>query len=183
MDYYLDIKIQPDTEMRENELLNKVYAKLHKALYDLQANDIGISFPEYHIILGKTLRLHSSQQRLTELQQLNWLGGLLGYCKLSNIQTIPDNVQYRTVSRIHPTMTTAKLQRLIKRNTIPKTDHKHYKVTMLAKSLDNPYLELQSTSNGQKYRHYIQFGKLQPTLIHGHFNHFGLSKTATVPWF
>lgn len=183
MNHYLDIHIQPDAEMHENELLNKVYTKLHKALYDLQTNDIGISFPEYHTKLGKILRLHSSQTRLNQLQQHNWLGGLIGYCKLSAIQTIPNHTQHRTVSRIQPTMTTAKLQRLITRGTIPQTAHQHYKTTMQTKSLKYPYLELQSTSNGHKHRHYIQLGSLQPTPTQGHFNHFGLSKTATIPWF
>jgi len=42
MNYYTDIKINPDAEMRENVLLNKVYAKLHKALHTLKATDIGI---------------------------------------------------------------------------------------------------------------------------------------------
>ena len=183
MDHYLDIKIQPDAEMRENELLNKVYTKLHKILNTLQANDIGVSFPEHRIKLGQTLRIHGTKQRLTELQQQNWLGGLTGYCKLSEIQAIPAQVQYRTISRKQPTMTAAKLQRLIKRGTIPETDCKHYKATMFTKGLDNAFVELQSTSNNQQYRLYFAFGELSQIPGRGDFNQFGLSKTATVPWF
>jgi CRISPR-associated endonuclease Csy4 len=183
MDHYIDIKIQPDAEIRENELLNKVYTKLHKALYTLQANDIGISFPEYRIKLGQVLRIHSTKQRLAELQQQNWLGGLSGYCKISVIQPVPDQVQYRTVSRIQPTMTPAKFKRLIKRGTIPENDFKHYKAKMFEKGLDNPYLEIESASNGHQHRRYLEFGKLTETPMLGNFNHFGLSKSATIPWF
>ncbi len=43
MDYYIDIKIKPDAEMRENVLLNKVYSKLHKALFSLKSSDIGVT--------------------------------------------------------------------------------------------------------------------------------------------
>jgi CRISPR-associated endonuclease Csy4 len=183
MDFYIDIKIQPDAEMRENVLLNKVYAKFHKALFDLQACDIGVSFPEYKIKLGRTLRIHSTQERLNELQQLNWLGGLSGYCKVSTIQKIPEKVQYRTVSRIQTTMSEAKLQRLIKRGTIAESDIKQYKAKMFQKSLDNAFVELQSTSNNHQYRFYFAFGELSATAKQGEFNQFGLSKVATIPWF
>jgi CRISPR-associated endonuclease Csy4 len=62
-------------------------------------------------------------------------------------------------------------------------DVKSYKAKMCATGLDNPYLELQSKSTGEKYRLYITFGELFEQATSGEFNHFGLSKTATVPWF
>lgn len=183
MDHYIDIQIQPDAEMRENVLLNKVYSKLHKALFDLKANNIGVSFPEHHIKLGRTLRLHSNAARLAELQQLNWLGGLGGYCKISGIQAIPAQVQYRTLSRIQATMTQAKLNRLIKRGTIPEDCVKLYKAKMFSQGLDNAYLELESTSNGHKHRRYLVFGEPCEIPSLGEFDYFGLSKTATIPCF
>ena len=183
MDYYIDIQILPDAEMRENVLLNKVYTKFHKALFDMQANDIGVSFPEYNIKLGRTLRIHGTENRLLELQQFNWLGGLSGYCKVSAIQAIPDKVMYRTVSRIQTKMSSAKLQRLIKRGTIAESEKKHYKAKIFQQGLDNPFLEIESASNGHKHRRYIKFGKLTETLTSGPFNLFGLSKTSTIPWF
>ena len=47
MKHFIEIKIKPDAEMRENVLLNKVYTKFHKRLFDLKSSEIGISFPEY----------------------------------------------------------------------------------------------------------------------------------------
>lgn len=183
MDHYIDIQIQPDDEMRENVLLNKVYSKLHKALFTLNAQDIGVSFPEYRVKLGRTLRIHSSAPRLTELQQLNWLGGLSGYCKSTAIQPIPAHVMYRTLSRIQATMTQAKLNRLIKRGTIPEDCVKLYKAKMFSQGLDNPYLELESTSNGHKHRRCLVFGEPCEIPSLGEFDYFGLSKTATIPCF
>ena len=183
MDHYIDIQIQPDAEMSENFLLNKLYSKFHKALFDLKANNIGVSFPEHHLKLGRTLRIHSNAARLTELQQLNWLGGLSGYCKISGIQIIPAQVQYRTLSRVQTTMSTAKLNRLIKRGTIPEDRIKQYKAKMFSLGLDNPFLELESTSNGHQHRRYLTFGELQPEAVQGEFDFFGLSKTATIPVF
>jgi CRISPR-associated endonuclease Csy4 len=51
MNRYLDVKIKPDAEMPENWLLNKVYTKLHKAIFDLLATDIGISCAIFFCIL------------------------------------------------------------------------------------------------------------------------------------
>ena len=183
MNFHIDIQIKPDAEMRENVLLNKVYSKLHKALFALKATDIAISFPKYKVLLGNVIRLHGTESRLLELQNTDWLGGLVGYCQIGTIQAVPDNVAYRTISRTQSNMTEAKLRRLIKRESILTKDIKAYKAKMCSLGIDNPYFELQSTSNGQKYRRYIQFGELQKEATTGEFDYFGLSKTTTVPWF
>jgi len=183
MNYYIDILIKPDAEMRENLLLNKVYSKLHKALVDLKSSDIGISFPQYEIILGKVLRLHGSEIKLSELQYTDWLGGLKGYCNVSGIELVPSEAHYRTVFRKQSNMTEAKLRRLIKRGSISKGELKAYKAKMFTKGLDNPYLELESSSNGHKHRRYLQFGELIGEPVEGLFDQFGLSKIATIPWF
>jgi len=183
MKHYVEIVIKPDDEMRENVLLNKVYSKLHKALFELQTTDIGVSFPKYKVMLGDVLRLHGTEFKLTELQNTNWLGGLSGYCQVSGIQIIPDKVMHRTVSRIQANMTEAKLRRLIKRGTISTEEAKHYKAKMFSQGLDNPYLELESTSNGHKHRRYLVFSDKITESITGKFDFFGLSKVATVPWF
>lgn len=184
MNYYIDVTIMPDAEMRENVLLNKVYTKLHKALSSLDSTDIGVSFPEYNIKLGKVLRIHGTSSRLAELQVINWLGGLVSYCKDLSIMPIPtDGVCYRTVSRKQANMTSAKLRRLIKRGSISDTEVKIYKANMFKQGLNNPYLELQSGSNGHRHRRYISFGELVGMATVGQFDQFGLSKEATVPWY
>lgn len=80
-------------------------------------------------------------------------------------------------------MTEAKLRRLQKRGSIPVENVKRYKAKMFQLGLDNAYLELESTSNGCKYRRYIVFGKLQAEREAGLFDTFGLSNTATISWF
>jgi len=183
MIFFAEITLKPDAEIRENVLLNKVYSKLHKALSTLGSTDIGVSFPKYRVKLGDVLRIHGDAERLAELQAMNWLGGLLGYCVVSDVSQIPDDVQYRILSRIQSTMTEAKLRRLIKRGSISSSEVKQYKAKMFQKSLDQPYLELESVSNGHKHRRYINFGEVQDAPVNGEFDHFGLSKKATIPWF
>jgi len=183
MNYYIDISIKPDAKMRENLLLNKVYTKLHKRLYDLKTSDVGVSFPDYKIKLGKIIRIHATNLRLQEIIQDAWLGDLLGYCDVSVIQKIPDQVRYRTISRKQSNMTEAKLRRLIKRGSILQDEIKGYKAKMFQQGIYNPYLELVSGSNDHKHRRYIQFGELVDQAISGKFDIFGLSKNATIPWF
>jgi len=183
MDYYLDIKIVPDEEVPIYFIRNKVYTKLHKALFSLKSTNIGISFPNYKVKLGNVIRLHGTENSLLKLLDTNWLGGLSGYCDISTIQEIPGELVYRTISRMQSNMTEAKLRRLIKRGSITQDEVKGYKAKMFQQGLDNPFLELESSSNGHKHRRYIQFGELSEQAIKGEFDQFGLSKKATIPWF
>jgi len=183
MKHYIDIKLLLDDEIPIYFVRNKVYSKLHKALFDLQATTIGVSFPQYKVMLGDVLRIHGTESKLLELQNTNWIGGLSGYCRVSNIQIIPDEVTHRTISRIQANMTEAKLRRLIKRGTISTEETKQYKAKMFSQGLDNPYLELESISNGHKHRRYLVFGDKMTEAVTGEFDFFGLSKVATIPWF
>jgi CRISPR-associated endonuclease Csy4 len=183
MNWYLDIKLLADEDIPIYFIRNKTYTKLHKALFTMKATDIGVSFPKYHLKLGNVVRVHGSRDRLMALQAMNWLGGLIGYCDVSDIKPVPEQVKFRTVSRKQSNMTESKSRRLIKRGTLSQEEVKGYKAKMFAQGLDNPYLEMESGSNGHKHRRYIQFGELLDTPVSGKFDQFGLSKDATVPWF
>jgi len=183
MEFYIDIKLMSDTEVRENVLLNKVYTNLHKALVTLKSIDIGVSFPEYHVKLGDVIRIHGDRDKLIALQTMHWLGDLAGYCNVGDISAVPEQTQFRTVSRKQSNMTESKLRRLLKRGTILPENVSEYKTKMVTQWLDSPYLELESASNGHKYRRYIQFGELLDASVKDAFDQFGLSKVATIPWF
>ena len=189
MKHYIDVRIKPDAEMRQNILLNTVYTKLHKALFEDNSNTIGISFPEYKILLGNIIRLHSSNTELESIIETNWLGGLAGYCTVSEILAVPEDAKYRIVSRWQSNMSESGLRRLIKRaekrgEAFNGEQIKNYRVKMYKEQLtERPYLELQSGSNGHRHRRYIQFGELVDKPVQGKFDTFGLSKTATIPWF
>ena len=183
MEYYIDIEIKPDAEMRESPLMNLVYDKLHKALVKLITERIGVSFPEYQIKLGKVLRLHVEKTDLQNLQHLNWLGGIVGYCEISDIKKVPADVKHRTISRIRTNMSKSKLKRLKRRGSITPDEEKIYKAKMFSQGLDNPYLDLKSWSTGQKHRRFFRFGPLLDQQVEGKFDSYGLSKVATVPWF
>jgi CRISPR-associated endonuclease Csy4 len=183
MNHYIDILLLPDPEFPEPVLMNSLYRKLHKRLYDINSTQIGVSFPKFQLTLGNTLRLHGTMEALVKLQRINWIGSMSSYCRIREIQKIPSEVSFRTVSRKQATMSLSKLRRLIKRGSMTEQEVQEYKAKMFSKGLDNPYVELKSGSNGHKHRRYIEFGPLLSESISGPFDQFGLSKTATVPWF
>ena len=183
MTHYFDIRLLPDTEIPSTVLMNAIYTKLHKVLFDLTSSNIGVSFPKYKKTLGNGLRIHGEKSVLNDLQGLDWIGGMKGYCQIGDIVPVPTNAKHRTVSRIQTTMSQSKLNRLLKRGSITEDEAKNYKTKLFTKGLDNPYLELTSGSNGQRHRRYIEFGPLLDNPIEGSFDQFGLSKTATIPWF
>jgi len=183
MECYIDIGLKPDAEMRESPLMSLVYNKFHKALTKLKTEQIGVSFPKYQIKLGKVLRLHGDKTNLQNLQGLNWLGGIAGYCEMSDVKSVPADVKFRTVSRIRTNMSKSKLKRLKRRGSITPDEEKIYKAKMFSQGLANPYLDLESGSTGQKHRRFIHFGPLLDQPLEGKFDSYGLSKVATVPWF
>ncbi|MFC3909324.1 type I-F CRISPR-associated endoribonuclease Cas6/Csy4 [Legionella dresdenensis] len=183
MDHYIDISILPTPEFPETVLLNALYTKLHRALYDLAATNVGVSFPKYKITLGNIIRIHSGQAVLHNLLNLNWIGSMNDLCKVSMIMRVPMNSKFRNISRKQPTMSPSKLRRLISRGSILEEEIQPYETKMHSKKFDNPYIELISTSSGQRYRRYIEFGELLEQPVSGSFDAFGFSKTATVPWF
>jgi CRISPR-associated endonuclease Csy4 len=183
MESYIELQLKPDNEMPLNDLMNRVYSKLHKALYDLTSHNIGVSFPSYRITLGNIIRLHSTNYELEKLQNKNWLGGMQSYCDISDILAVPIKTKFRVISRVQSNMTQSKLKRLMNRSSISEVDVKQYRAKMFTKSLDNPYVEITSCSNGNRYRRFIHFSELIDSPLSGDFDHFGLSKSASIPWF
>lgn len=185
MDSYFDIQLMPDPEFKAAVLMNAVYTKLHKVLYDSQSSNIAVSFPKYEQTMGDVLRLHSTAEVLDGLQHLAWVGGMSGYCQQGMIQPVPVEVKFRTVFRRQQSKSLSKLRRQERRGNLTEAQIQNYitKMNEGDRKLKLPYLELTSRSNGHRHRRYIQLGTLVDEPIVGDFDLFGLSKTATVPWF
>ena len=47
MDHYVDIDVQPDPEFPAHQLMEALYAKLHRALMAHNSTSIGVSFPGF----------------------------------------------------------------------------------------------------------------------------------------
>jgi CRISPR-associated endonuclease Csy4 len=188
MDSYIEITVNPDPEFTAPTLMNVVFEKLHHAFVKLANKDIGISFPmvaQEQKTLGNMLRLHGTHHHLENLQSMNWLQGMRDYTECSPILGTPKNVQFCHVRRVQVKSNADRLRRrYIKR-------HPDASVDSIEKLFDKskeektklPFLSIKSSSSKQKFRLFLQHLSAQEKEIKGDFNTYGLSNTATVPWF
>ena len=135
------------------------------------------------MVLGDIIRLHGSESDLQPLLDKEYLQEYNRSIYVSGVSKVPENTQYRTISRIQPSMSASKLRRLIKQGKLDKEQAKQYRIEMCKKSLDNPYLNLYSHSTKRTYMRFVQFGEIISIPSEGSFDSYGMSKNATIPWF
>ncbi len=187
MDHYLEIRLLPDPEFVPTVLMNALFAKLHRALVDLDANTIGASFPDVQIKppgLGERMRLHGTDDDLQRLMALNWMTGMRDHTSTSIITPIPANISYRVVRRVQAKSNPERLRRrLIKRKQMDKEAAQRAIPNDAVERLDLPFLTVKSHSSGHRFRLFIDHQPIVSQSANGKFSHYGLSPTATIPWF
>lgn len=185
----MDIRLRPDPEFPEVFLLKALYSKLHRALFDLDANDIGVSFPQHRTgvkarTLGSHLRLHGAEEQLTALMQSGWLSGMRDHVMLTDIASVPADAQHINVKRRQfNTGSESRAKRYAKRNNVSVEDARRMYQKVAARKIELPYIQLASRSTQEQFCLFIEHGKPQEAATDGVFNHYGLSREATVPWF
>jgi CRISPR-associated endonuclease Csy4 len=185
MDSYLDLTLLPDPEFAANLLLNALYAKLHRVLAGQGGGDIGVSFPKVSDKgLGSVLRLHGSAAALATLNATDWLAGMRDHLAISAVKPVPAGAKHRLVRRVQTKSNPERLRRrLIKRKGIDAEQARQAIPDSKAKSLSLPFVVLRSQSTGQQFRLFIEHRPLRAQALEGPFSAYGLSPTATVPWF
>ncbi|MGR4066544.1 type I-F CRISPR-associated endoribonuclease Cas6/Csy4 [Billgrantia sp. C5P2] len=189
MEHYIDIRLRPDPDFAPAMLMGALYSKLHRALFDLEADDIGISFPDHKTGVrartpGDRLRLHAGQSRLEQLLEFSWLTGMRDHVMLDAIQPVPADAQHRIVRRRQfNTGSPSRAKRYAQRHSIGVEEAQRLMETPAARQIALPFVQVSSRSSGQRFALFIEHGQLQPQPVAGRFNHYGLSSEATVPWF
>ena len=187
MDHYLDIRLLPDPEFPPSMLMNALFAKLHRALVDLDTTAIGVSFPEHTLeplSLGARLRLHGEDGALTQLMSRDWSCRMRDHIQLSEPDVVPGGAMHRAVRRVQAKSSPERLRRrLIKRKGIDHAAATAAIPDQAAERLSLPFVQLQSRSSGQAFRLFVEHGPVRTEPIPGPFGHYGLGRGATVPWF
>ncbi|MGX5025787.1 type I-F CRISPR-associated endoribonuclease Cas6/Csy4 [Enterobacter asburiae] len=184
MDHYIEIRVLPDPEFSEEMLMAALVAKLHRALGQRGKGDIGVSFPAHGIKPGPVLRLHGQQQALSDLESRIWRNGLSDYCVASEIKPVPAVRQWRCVSRVQVKSSAQRLmRRSVKKGWLTEEEAQQRLQTMQEARTDLPWLNVRSLSTDQTFRLFIRHGELLSAPVAGTFTTYGLSATATVPWF
>ncbi|WP_428615840.1 type I-F CRISPR-associated endoribonuclease Cas6/Csy4 [Pseudoalteromonas sp.] len=195
MQHYQEITLLPNNEIGHYFLWSKVYQQLHLALATLangEFSNVGVSFPEYSNSpprLGRKVRLFAEESTmLNALNITEWLSRLSDYCHISSIKPVPEITEFVQVSR---KQCVTNPERLARRRAKRKGESfeqalAHYEGLKVQGSR-LPFVEIQSESShnvGDKHRFRLlvdqQRVKAPQT---GLFSCYGLSKTATVPWF
>lgn len=190
LDHYLDIQIKPDEDFSSGQLMGVLFGKLHRALAELQSTDIAICFPDHRQsserepFMGHTLRILASEDRLKQLMAQAWLVGVRDHIMVSDIRPVPKTDQYRVVRRVQTQSSPERLQRrYIKRHDVSLESAQKLITVDHMKFSQLPFVSIRSQSTGQRFRLFIEHGNLTNTPVQGVFNTYGLSATATVPWF
>lgn len=187
MDHYLDIRLLPDPEFPAPLLMSALFAKLHRALVDYGERNIGVSFPEVvqsKQTLGQRLRLHGTSSSLDRLMAANWMQGMRDHVTVTPMQPIPAGVQHRVVRRVQAKSNPERLRRrLMVRKSIDAESARAAIPDDAARTLELPYVELASRSTEQRFRLFIEHLEPVPTPREGTYGSYGLSTSATIPWF
>ena len=188
--HYIDITLLSDPEFSHAHLLGALLSKLHRALVQRKASDIGVSFPE-HVnaplgkrTLGAVLRLHGTSAALQALMAEPWLKGMRDHVQVSALVAVPEGAQHRLVQR-RQFKTNA--ERLRRRRMARKGETAEQAAAAIPDSVERkpnlPFAQLRSSSTGQPFCLFVEHGALQLQAVNGDFNTYGLSLSATVPWF
>lgn len=187
MDCFVDIELRPDPEIAAHQLMGTLYSKVHLALVTRSSADIAVCFPGQQskpAALGNRLRLLGSQAALQALLGADWLGGMRDHVRIVPMDVVPPDAQHRIVRRVQAKSSPERLRRrLMKRHNLDAAQARERIPGSAAEFLHLPFVQLRSGSSGQTFRLFLSVGPAMPTATKGEFNAYGLSHTATVPWF
>jgi len=185
--HYLDFTLRSDPEFPSNQLLAALYAKLHRILVQLQTQELAVSFPGYSrkpAGLGKTLRVLGRADSLAELMRNPWLTGMADHVLVSTIGAVPNNAEHHQLLRVQAKSNPERLRRRqMKRHGVTAEEARERIPDTIAESLNLPFLTVRSSSTGQVFLLFLNLGPSLPSPCLGVFNYYGLSGTATIPWF
>ncbi|MCA6215898.1 type I-F CRISPR-associated endoribonuclease Cas6/Csy4 [Ideonella sp. B7] len=187
MHHYIDIHLRPDPEFAPHQLMAALFAKLHRWLALTQSQHIAVSFPGYGespATLGSTLRMMGPTTELTRLMEHDWLQGMHDHVDVRPLAPVPAQALQRTLRRVQAKSSPERLRRRqMRRHHLTPEQAQERVPDSCAETLRLPFLTLASASTGQRFKLFLRLGPPCDATQAGNFNSYGLSSTATIPWF
>ena len=188
MDSYFELKAIPDAELLQSAVVAQLMQTVHGLLPAFEG-DVGLSFPGYGQArtLGGILRFHGGRQQLEQLShQLCQNPTINSYALVTEVNAVPDRINGHAIfQRLH-VKGESRIKRWRKHNQENGTWTAEREQAVTAKYRENiicPHVALKSHSTGQsRFLLFIQ-RRVSGEEVEGKLNAYGLSKTATVPWF
>lgn len=185
--HYIDIQLRPDPEISPAHIMGALYGRLHVALVQLRATNIGISFPQYSLrprSLGNVLRLHGTPVALQALGQTVHFSGIKDLILVQDILPVPTDSSHRSVFR---RQFKTNVDRLRRRRMTRHGETAEQAALAIPDSVQQnttlPFVQMSSSSSAQSFCLFLAMGKEQEIPQQGDFNTYGLSSQATIPWF
>ncbi len=202
MKYYQDITLIPDADVNLGFIWYKIFLQIHIGLADnKQANGtsaIAVSFPDYlynqdqpnRFPLGKKLRLMANtEEHIQQFDTVTRLSRLEDYCHIrASIKRVPNDTKYCCFSRKSVKSAAKKAESLAAHLNKPLEEIIEFrKKNDLYQDCDLPFIHMESQQkNGSDVKNKFPLFVEQTFCdapVQGCFDCYGLSKTATVPWF
>jgi CRISPR-associated endonuclease Csy4 len=188
MDHYLELTIFPDAEIAAEQVLGILFGKLHLALVEHGKGDVGVSFPDMDLKtcrVGARLRLHGTHNTLEALLNDGRIMRFRDYAGISQALPVPAQAKHRSVFRVQEKGSNPERlrRRAMKRHGLTEAEARARIPDTAQKRLNLPSLQIRSHSSGQSFRIFFDLGAVKDNPSQGKFNTYGLSRTATVPWF
>ena len=187
MDHYIDFHILPDPEFNSSTLMNVLFSKFHLALVELDGAGYGVSFPRFiaeRPSLGDCMRVHGSSANLEDLLSQGGLSGMRDYVRSGRIEAVPGRAMHCRVRRVQPKSNVERLRRrYMKRHGVSAEEAERRFSESVEQRVRLPYLQVRSRSTDRHFRLFIEHSEPGTQAVLGEFNSYGLSRTATVPWF
>jgi len=187
--HYLDLTLLPDPEFSHAHLWRALYAKLHRALVQLQTSAIGVSFPQYQLkppTLGPVLRLHGDTASLAQLMGTDWLKGMRDHVQIGALSPVPAGTPHRLVQRKQFKTSAERLRRRRMQRKDETAEQAAAAIPLhVERKPDLPYVQLRSSSSEQSFYLWIELGDLQAVPSSGGFSTYGLGQAGggSIPWF
>ena len=128
--------------------------------------------------------MYASEAALQPWATGAWLGSLRDHVSMTVPMPVPAHAAHRTLRRVQVKSSPERLRRrLMKRHHISEAQARERIPDSVGRITDLPYLQLASTSTAQQFKLFLALGTTLAQPCAGEFNTYGLSATATVPWF
>ncbi|MEM9101265.1 MAG: type I-F CRISPR-associated endoribonuclease Cas6/Csy4 [Pseudomonadota bacterium] len=183
MEHYIELFVLPDPEFTDAMLMSALFSKLHRYLGKNGQGKVGVSFPKAtKKSLGNHLRLHGNEAQLGDIKKDTWLAGLSSFVEASEVLSVPDTVEYYCIQRVQRKTAHNKRKRVVSKGWLSEQEAQEKFPDEAEQLCKLPYVQIKSLSNSNAFKLFIQQSP-QREKREGQFSSYGLSASATIPWF
>ena len=130
------------------------------------------------------MRLIGPSTDLERLMEMGWLKGMRDHVRVASVRSVPTDAEYRSLRRVQVKSSPERIRRRqMRRHGLTEMEALERVPDAASRRLNLPFVSLASSSTGQRFHLFLELGSASGPQIPGQFNAYGVSMTATVPWF